>query len=340
MSDHIETDAARPLSLSALPPPIVEPVRQARIAAVASRAGFANGVFRADGSFCELSRTRISDSRFTDRPEPVHAGSHETLAGDYLFGGIARHHFGHFLMETASRLWALDGRDGRFDGLILLPMPNIDFAAVLRRRLKIYFDLMGCTMPIHLVERPVTVEQLFVPAQGFGHLQWSVGTPAFRQHVRTQIDLGCPPRGPEKLYISRSKLKRDFQHLDQEERIEALMARAGYTIFHPEQHNMKVQCQTYRAAHTIVGGDGSAFHLAPFAMQPETRVGLIQRRNRVAPVDAIANQIQAFAPVNLVRLNPLKRDADGAPLPSVGRKEAQPIDLDLLVAQLEEARLI
>ncbi len=333
------TDGDAPLRLGELPPPIIEPLREAQVVAVRGE-GFANGVFRADGSFCELSRTRISDSRFTDRAARPLVQPAERLAGSYLFAGLGRHHFGHFLMETASRLWALDGREAQFDGLILLPMPGIDFAAVLRRRLQVFFDLMGCGLPIHLVQRDLMVERLHVPAQGFGHLQWSAATLPFRRFVRDRIEGACRPEGPEKIYISRSRLKHAFQHVDQEARIEALMRAAGYTVFHPEQHDMMVQCQTYRAARVIVGGDGSAFHLVPFAMRPDTRVGLIQRRLRRAPVDAIANQIEAFARVDLVRLDPLCRGEDGALLPSVGRKQTQPLDFERLRAQLEAAALI
>jgi len=332
-----ERDA--PLTLERLPAPGVEQLRAAQVIPVSGR-GLANGVFRADGSFSEPSRTRISENRFTDRPDPPRAATYTRLPGRHLFCGIGRHHFGHFLMETASRLWALDGQPAPFDGLVLLPPPGIDFAAVLRRRLQVFFDIMECTMPIHLVTEPVSVAQLDLPTQGFGHLQWSVATAPFRRFVRERIARNCPASGPEKLYISRRKLKHAFQHVHQEERIEAMMQAAGYTVFHPEQHDMRVQCQAYRAARVIVGGDGSAFHLAPFALRPETRVGLIQRRARRAPVEAIANQITAFAPVDLVRLDPLARADDGTPLPPVGRREVQPIDFEDLRAQLDQAQLI
>lgn len=338
LQDTPGTGPDAPLSLDTLPPPIIEPIRNARLAPVAATGAFAHGVFRPDLSFCELSRTRISDSRFTARADTAAVASAEHLQGRYLFAGIGRHHFGHFLMETASRLWALDGRQKSFDGLIIVPAPNIDFAAVLRRRLQRFFDIMGCTLPIHLIEQPVVVDELLVPAQGFGHLQWTVGNDAFRQFVRAQVDRTCPPFGPERIYISRSKLKHAFQRIDQEDKIEALMAKAGYTIFHPERHNVQIQCQTYRAAHTIVGGDGSAFHLVPFAMQPETRIGLIQRRARLAPVNAIARQITAFAPVNLLRLDPLHRSQEDKA--AATRRSADPLDLTKLTEQLEAVALI
>ena len=333
-------DRLTPVSLETVPPPVIERLRDAMVLPVESGRGLANGVFRSGGSFADLSRTRISGNRFTDIPTLPEAPPEDRLAGRHLFVGIGRHHFGHFLVETAARLWALEGSSVRFDGLLILPMPHVDFAAVLRQRIRLFFDLMGCDMPIHLVTKPVLVDELFLPSQGFGHQQWAVGSAVFRRFMRHRIGLTCPADGPDRIYISRSKLKQVFQRVDQEERVERLMAQAGYTVFHPECHDVQVQCQVYRAARHIVGGDGSAFHLAPFAVEGGTRVGLIQRRARVAPVDAIADQISAFAPVDLVRLDPLRRGADGDPPPSVGRTEAQPISFRALKAQLEEAGLI
>lgn len=343
MTDSLPPDALpdafqehAPLSLHVLPPAVIEPLREACVMPVAAETGLGNGVFRSDGSFCTLSRTRISESRFTDIPDAPHSSPETRLSGNFLFGGLGRHHFGHFVLETLSRLWALDGRQHLFDGLILLPMPNTDFGAVLRRRMLSVFHLMGVDMPMHLVRTPVTVERLHLPSQGIGHLEWAVGTEDFRRYVRDQIDRNCPAIGPEKIYISRSRLKHANQRIDQEARIEKLMKSAGYTIFHPQRHSIRAQCQVYRAAHTIVGGDGSAFHLAPFALQPETRVGLIQRRQRPEPVDAIANQIKAFTTVDLVRLNPLKKTAEDHLDPD----KPAPLTFRRLKKQLEAAHLI
>jgi capsular polysaccharide biosynthesis protein len=325
-----------PLSMHQLPPAIIEPLREACVLPVAAENGLANGVFRADGTFCNLSRTRISDSRFTDIPAAPSKTPEKRIAGNYLFGGLGRHHFGHFVLETLSRIWALDGRQHQFDGLILLPMPKTDFSAVLRRRMLSVFQLMGVDMPLHLVRTPITVERLHLPSQGIGHMEWAVGTEDFRRYVRDRIDRNCPAIGPGKIYISRGRLKHANQRIDQEARIEKLMKSAGYTIFHPQRHSIRAQCQIYRAAHTIVGGDGSAFHLAPFALQPETRVGLIQRRLRAEPADAIANQIKAFTTVDLVRINALKDVEED----SLDENAPDPVKFRRLKNQLEAACLI
>ena len=325
--------ANAPLTPDRLPPPIIEPVERARIVPVEPDDGLGCGVFRPDGSFCELSRTRISANRFTAQPALPDMTGAETLQGTYLFGGIGRHHFGHFLMESIARLWAMDGRYERFDGLVMLPFARTDFGSVLRRRLLAFFELMGVDMPLHLVKTPVVADRLLIPAQGFGHQQWACGTEAFRSYVRGQIALNCPAQGPEKLYISRAKLKHGHQKVDQEARIEEMMQSAGYAVFHPQRHSIAAQIQVYRAAKVIVGGDGSAFHLVPFAMQEGARVALIQRRTRNEATEAIATQIRAFETVELIRLNALRGAAAHAVLPD-------PMDLRRLRDLMVEARLL
>jgi hypothetical protein len=166
-----DTSAKPPLDLERLLPPIIEPVRDALVAPVEPNEGLGCGVFRPDGSFCELSRTRISADRFTTkpaRPDPTEA---KHLEGKYLYGGLGRHHFGHFMLESVARIWALDGRQDQFDGLIMLPLTGTDFGSVLRRQLLAFFELMGVDMPLHLVKTPVIAEKLMIPSQGFGHLQ-------------------------------------------------------------------------------------------------------------------------------------------------------------------------
>lgn len=322
--------AQPPLCPERLPPPIIEPVADALIVPVEQNDGLGCGVFRPDGSFCELSRTRLSANRFTAQPVRPDRSGAKPLQGTYLYGGLGRHHFGHFLMESIARIWAMDGRHDQFDGLIMLPFMGTDFGSVLRRRLLAFFELMGVDIPVHLVKTPVITEQLMIPAQGFGHLQWTTGNEEFRQYVRAHLAANCPAQGPEKIYISRSRLKHAHQRVDQEDRIEAMMQAAGYTIFHPQRHSIMAQARVYRAAKVIVGADGSAFHLVPFAVTPETRLALIQRRGRQDAFDAIVNQISAFADVDLTVLNPLSGASAPHGLP-------EPIEFKRLRHMLDQA---
>lgn len=313
------------------PNPVIEILENATVLPSAPGTTMVNGVVRFDGSICDLSRTQFSNGQLSNPPVPLTDTSDlPFLKGRYLYAGIGRHHFGHFILETLPRLWALDEQQPPFDGLLIIPKEDIDFGAVLKRRYAAFLNVLTDALPVHLIETPHLVEHLIVPTQGIGHKTWIEGTAQFRRFMRKHLERNITPDGPEKLYISRSKLKREDQMVDQEIWIEQVMRDAGYVIFHPQKHSVEVQCQRYMAAQKIVGSDGSSFHLAPFVMQPDTHVALFQRRWRQDVVDALARQISTCSKVQLTRINPLVSPTDM-------NGEVPTLNLDLLLQSLKAA---
>ena len=66
------------------------------------------GAFLADGTFIESSAQPRSDGRNAIRlQQPCTIPSGATNLPKAIFGGVAFDHFGHFLLETTSRLWCL-----------------------------------------------------------------------------------------------------------------------------------------------------------------------------------------------------------------------------------------
>lgn len=275
-----------------LPPARIETVMRAVVMPM-HPGSTACGVLDEGGAALPAARTLLSGSRFTPDPAPPEAAP-ARLAGRWLFAGIGRHHFGHFLLEATPRLWALDHLDAPPDGILLLPMAGRDIAAVLRRRLGPLLDLLGQGLPVHLVQDPTEVETLILPSQGFGHLHWTHGTAQARAYMRRHL-AAIAPEGTERLYISRRRLKNPAQQVPYERQIEKWLSRAGFEIFYPERHTIQEQIAAYGAARVLLGPDGSAFHLAPFVAHAEARIGLIQRRTRQPVFDAILRQIEGFA---------------------------------------------
>ncbi|WP_417729268.1 glycosyltransferase family 61 protein [Roseovarius sp.] len=306
-----------------LPEPRIDCVPGAILMPLHAETGAACGALSADGVPLPASRTLLSAGRFTRDPAPP-SGPLAHLPGRWLFAGVGRHHFGHFLLEATPRLWALDHITEPVDGIVLLPMAGRDIAAVLRRRLGPLMDKLGQNRPVHLIETPTQVENLILPTQGFGHIHWAHGTPEARAYMRRHLCNGPPAEGPEKLYISRRRLKDPAQQVPHERLLERWTARAGYAVVHPERLSIPEQIDLYRTARVIVGPDGSAFHLAALVMSPGTRVALIQRRPRQATFDAIARQITGFSDVDLTTSAVL---ANFAPTPDDGPRPPEMLRL-------------
>lgn len=293
------------LSSKTLPPAHVERLQNALVLPIEKKSSMTCGVVRADGSFRQMSRTLLSGARLSGVPEFDDEPFAEVQPGRWLFAGVGRHHFGHFLVETLIRLWAAGYYRDELDGIVVIPNRGVDFSVAIDRRFGPFLSLLTDGLAVHLPKHPTRYETLLLPSPGFGPQGWITGTPIFRREIRARVAARIRPQGGEKLYISRTQLHKDDKLVDQEARIEELMQKAGYDIFYPEQHSIADQLSRYMAAKTIVGPEGSAFHLAPFSMQTGARVALYQRRYWTRAFNAYPAQLHSFCEADVTSLRPL-----------------------------------
>ncbi len=296
-------------------------LRLARALVVPERDGdarLASGVLLSDGRWCKLSKGWIRAGKAMPAPtlgpdEPV-----QDLAGCHLYAGHFRRHFGHFLVESTARLWALD-QVPWVDGILFLPYRGDSDRGIDTH--DAIFDLLGIDVPRRAASGVLRVEQLIVPELGFGWGERYAGSPAYRAFMKDRL-AHVTPDGPDRLYVSRAKLRAERGGILGEALIEEAMTRAGFEVFYPERHPVAVQIARYKAARQIVGLDGSALHLAAFVVRPETRVTMILRRSRANTAD-YRLQFQSFAGITPAEIDAIRTDwisggANRADFQSVG----------------------
>lgn len=287
-------------------------------------ADLAHGVFDANARFLALSQARLSRDRISGIP-PYQAPTTD-LRGTYLYAGVSHDHFGHFVLESLVRTWALGHLDTPPDGLILPARKGKEMGPPLPRRLLRAVTRLCGDIPVHIAKAPTRVERLILPSPGFGHGPWLTGTDAFHSHIRDRLaDLHVD--GAERLYLSRRSLALPQKQVDQENEIIEMMEKAGYFIFEPETFHLDIQLGVMRAARQIVGADGSAFHLVPLAMRKDAQAAIYLRRNRPEMLEYLARQMQGFAGIT-----PLMIDARAHPLK---KRTPAPLDLDALRTALQ-----
>lgn len=226
--------------------------------------------------------------------------------GRWLFGGIGFHHFGHALIFSTGRLWALDHLSEPLDGILYLDRGTEGRTRPgTTRNLQDLLGLLGITLPVWTVGRDEQVGHLIVPDEGISTAaDLFDGTEDYRRFIRGRIgDVGGTGGHPA-VYVSRSGLGLRHAGLMFEDRIEALLAAAGYHIFHPERASLAEQIATYRGASRIIGIDGSAMHLVAFAARPGARVAVLGRRPFFA--EAMASQISHFSGAVATALHPYR----------------------------------
>ncbi|MCJ8138983.1 glycosyltransferase family 61 protein [Falsirhodobacter halotolerans] len=201
------------------------------------------------------------------------------LSGRHIWGGQVFAHFGHFLTESISRLWAVKNSDA--ESLILIGKHEnlVDLSKWQKR----FLEIMEIDKPITFIREPTRIETLEVPGQGFGLGPIALGTPEFRASLNV-LERTVAPQGAEKIYISRTKTGKKGRILN-EVALEANLIAQGYTAYHPQEHSLEDQLAQYRAATHVIGLDSSAFHLLGLVARPDQKIAVILRRNMMAYIN-------------------------------------------------------
>ena len=263
------------------------------------------GVVAADGSFVAHSATWRGARQMMTEPEgPVVPAA--KLAGRHLFAGQLWHHFGHFLAESISRLWALGNMKEKPESIIFIPKRPGKVVS-LHGYQKEFFDLLGIDIPIRIVDVPTEVEELLVPGQGFGLGDIAQGTQAFRSYFAEHFGREIAPAGEKNIYLSRRLLGGLEGSAVLEDVLEDNLAAEGFAPYHPQKHGLSAQIAQYKAAEKIIGLDGSAFHLFGFVGRPEQKVAIILRRNSNV-FHGLRSQIVHFAGIEPALVNVVLAD--------------------------------
>ncbi|WP_213547286.1 glycosyltransferase family 61 protein [Vannielia litorea] len=265
-----------------------------------------SGVLDASGALVENAVTWRGKNAVTTMPVMPEPDTVETLSGSWMFLGPLFGHFGHFLVESICRIWAVDHLRGKIDGVLYVPkfQNRPEHVANVYRP---FLEALGVDLPMRNLEDPTRVERLYVPRQGFGMFQMIEGAPEFRDFINAHAGKNIEPEGPEKLYISRSELPGARGSVLAEKRLEAWLEAEGYTPYHPQKHSHAEQIAAYRAARQIIGVDCSPLHLLALVGDSAQRTAVIARRD--GDLDQIfARQIKSFKGADAVAINPLRRN--------------------------------
>jgi hypothetical protein len=219
----------------------------------------------------------------------------QVLKGSYLYLGLLRPHFGHFLLESLSRIWYLLKHKpdcnivvhGNED-MSKLP-PHVLYTLNL-----IDFDLDRVTA----VTRPVLVDHLLIPESEF-EIRWkarAVYGDTFHEIYERSKRLLPVDNTPSRIYLTRRQLKIKTpgdrkKVVVNEEEVEQIFARRGFTIIAPEKLPFHQQIAFAAGAGQIAGMKGSALHMSLFCQRPHARViqmGRVQSMNQ-SLIDGLKN---------------------------------------------------
>lgn len=194
-----------------------------------------------------------------------------------VYGGIRHDHFGHFIMETLTRLWYI-----KKTNLPVIFVKNTDAISMnliyFQRSILSHFKI---DLVIN-IDEPTHIDFLIVPDDAARFP--AVYTKTFFNSLEC-VDFKCRS---EKLWISRSKLAKG-KCLNEIE-ITDILVKYGWKIIYPEELDPIELANFMACSDKLAGPDGSAFHALLFVKKFSGHVYLFSRGFRHPAYEAIANQ--------------------------------------------------
>ncbi|MBT9289578.1 glycosyltransferase family 61 protein [Prosthecodimorpha staleyi] len=233
----------------------------------------------------------IEDLRFRrghrqSQVDPVPTEEPSRLDGDHLFAGILFNHYGHFLLEGLTRLWAL--RRAAPDRTILWLRHH---GRPMRSWHGQIFALFGIDQArFRFVEGATRIDRLEVPESGW--ISPTHSAPEYFDAIRLRC--GTPVTPGRKVWLSRSRLADNQGRILGEAELEAVLRRRGWDIVHPETLSVAEQIDRLDGAEHIAGFEGSAFHTLLF-MDVPGRVQIFARRRPASRHFGIIAEQKGFA---------------------------------------------
>lgn len=267
------------------------------------RSGERWGVFDRDGRIVPIA-TDFRDGREPSHAQRVHpqapAGriSNRVPLGRLIYGGYINTHFGHFLINSLPRLWAV-GRLSTPGTRILCHAASAPADWFSVPFIGTILAAIGLTPRDFVVlQEPVRLPGLIVP--GTALREQSAGHRVYARFCRAIAERIAPghgrPREARPVYYSKARLRGAVGLIANELEIEAVMREAGIDVVYPEQMPLAEQIRLMSERDCLIGTSGSFFHTSIFC--PPRKIVCINYTESInsnyAIIDRLAGNAAAY----------------------------------------------
>jgi len=248
-------------------------------------------VYDQEGFIVDIAKRKSGKVQWkTDYPNKIDVSrTKESLRGSYLYLGHLTGHYGHFLLESLSRCWALM-ENTNYDGILFHPFihKKVDI-----NRFGPLLDIIKCfdqdINQVQYVERDIVVEELTVPEQIIQvNKDYHSSATKFFHKIRQGIlniykdSLDNSIFESKKNYLSRSKFRINKRVINELE-LESMLKAKGFNIIYPEQLKFYEQLILSYNSDFMIGLSGSAMHNSLFMSKESSCITIGDSRTRDEP---------------------------------------------------------
>lgn len=220
------------------------------------------GVYRADGS--PVAKSALARGKFLYQSPGKRRfnNSVEIRDENVVFAGHYFDHFGHFLLESLARIWAISSEED-ISKIIYIPGEGVagKFLPLLR---EIFLD---ASIEVEILTSPVRYRKVVVPEPGI-IIKKSINS-NYQKYLRKISEKFFDPKSLEKykepLYLSRAGLGQKQRLAYGERELEAALQEAHIRTVRPEKLKFSDQLKLIHQHDLILGFEGSQMHNVLFS---------------------------------------------------------------------------
>ncbi|MFC7663301.1 glycosyltransferase family 61 protein [Methylorubrum suomiense] len=189
-------------------------------------------------------------------------GGFLTIDRPILYFGMYTRHYGHFLTDSMSRLWA--NRSLPSDLMrVFLPHGSPDRAKI--PFIKFINEKLNLgSLPPEITSYPVRFRKVVVPEPAF-QTRYRIFDNADTPHLDVTHAVDHADEQTRPVYLSRSRLQQRLRDISDEDQVEAIFRSRGFQVIYPEMLTLSDQIKIFNTAPILAGFIGSAFHTALFS---------------------------------------------------------------------------
>jgi hypothetical protein len=246
-------------------------------------------------------------------------------------------HWGHFLTESISRLWArheypeLRGMKGLYRSYFRDQLADYQYITD-------YFS-SSTIEPIELlsVKKITKIDKCFLPAASFSNRNEGYTSHLTSPHDVARSYLGdmSPDRRNQPIYMSRSRLTKFDRKILNEAELTNVLVNHGVRVIYPEEMSLEEQITIFNTHSVFIGCCGSAFHSTLFSLASQEITTFVLCERWINPnyimIDAIVGNTSNYMCV-LTREDPEKRGDGGVRMLK--------IDVGAAIAQLRQCGVV
>lgn len=248
------------------------------------------GVLDADKNYVKRSEINAF-SKYATTPEPsdemeiymgegyeIEEANADYLDEDVVYLGYINNHWGHFLLDSSTRLYPfLKDTDKKYKYAFLVNegQDYVPVASIAR-----FLELLGITEQLLFINKVTKCRSIIIPEQGYMiNSYYSKEHLSIFDKVVSQVDCTKYP-SYEKVYYSRANFKKAQGSEVGEEILLDLFQKNNFTIVSPEKCTLDEQIAIVRNSELLVGITGTIPHNLYFA-KPGQKMLIINKTHNL-----------------------------------------------------------